>query len=528
MAHETNLARVVDRLRAASRQGYSLRQTLIARILLPLLIVMVLLAVIGLRTLESAMESRMKEDVELIARAVRLPISESLSHGEYTAVRQALESVFQIGRVYGASVYDPEGEVVASVGAFDPLPDHRSLSDRAAADRAGGGYERIEGRRVYAYYEPLTDAEGRTTGLLQIMRRGSDFREDIAHLRFQAYGFLGGAAALITFLVLVGHRGAIGRHLGALMASMTRIEAGDRDHRTALRGPSEVRALSAAFNTMLDSMQSAEAEIARRRSDQARLEQELRHAEKLAAIGRLAAGVAHELGTPLSVIDGKAQRALRRVDTDSREGVALQHIRGEVERMEHIVRQLLEFGRAANRSFRWTRIGDLAAAATASLDDSLRAADARVELPENRAEVAVCGDPVRLEQVLVNLVRNAIQAGASRVRIDWDGDDPLTVWVDDDGPGIPAEVRERLFEPFFTTRAVGDGTGLGLAVVHGIITEHGGSVVVADSPDGGARFCIVLPRDARDSHDVHADNDGSNNDDDPDDDAPGTGPADRG
>lgn len=513
MAHETNLARVVDRLRAASRQGYSLRQTLIVRILVPLLIAMVLVTVIGLRTLESALESRMKEDVELIARAVRLPISESLSHGQYTAVRQALESVFQIGRVYGASVYDPNGEVVASVGAFDPLPDHRSLAERAAADRAGGGYEQIEGRRVYAYYEPLTDADGRTTGLLQVMRRGSDFREDIADLRFQAYAFLGGAAGLITFLVLVGHRGAIGRHLGALMASMTRIEAGEREHRAAPTGPSEVRALSAAFNTMLDSMQSAEAEIAQRRSDQARLEQELRHAEKLAAIGRLAAGVAHELGTPLSVIDGKAQRALRHLDADSREGTALQHIRGEVGRMEHIVRQLLEFGRSANRSFRWTRIGDLAAAATASLDDSLRAANAEVELPQGRADVALCGDPVRLEQVLVNLLSNALQAGARHVRVDWDDNDPLTLWVDDDGPGIPADVRERLFEPFFTTRAVGDGTGLGLAVVHGIITEHGGRVTAADSPYGGARFRIVLPRDARDSHDVDEVNDGSEHDD---------------
>ncbi|MCH8505728.1 MAG: ATP-binding protein, partial [Ectothiorhodospiraceae bacterium] len=104
-------------------------------------------------------------------------------------------------------------------------------------------------------------------------------------------------------------------------------------------------------------------------------------------------------------------------------------------------------------------------------------------------------DPVRLEQVLVNLMKNAMQAGATQLEVSWvvSADDSITVVVDDDGPGVPASIRERLFEPFFTTKSVGEGTGLGLAVVHGIIAEHGGQVEVQESPMGGARFAIRLP-----------------------------------
>ncbi|MDN3516186.1 HAMP domain-containing sensor histidine kinase [Aquisalimonas lutea] len=525
MAHAPESPVALRQLRSAWSGGYSLRWALILRVLVPLLLAMGLITVVGLRTLESALETRMKEDVELIARAVRLPISDSLERGEYASVRQALESVFRIGRVYGASVYDDNGDLVAAVGAFNPSPRSRALAERASQGERGGSYERIQGREVYSYFEPLTDAGGDSSGLLQVTRRGSDFRNDIARLRLQATVFMGVAGGVITLLLLVGHRGAIGKYLSALAGSMARIEAGDRQHRAATEGPKEVRSLSSAFNTMLNSMQAAEAEIARRRSDQARLEDELRHAEKLAAIGRLAAGVAHELGTPLSVIDGKAQRALRHADQDSRQEQALERIRGEVARMEHIVRQLLEFGRSANRQFRWTRVGDLVRAAVASLEDVIREHGVTVVPADRAPEAELHVDPVRIEQVLVNLVRNAIQAGAQCVRLRWDADEErVCLCVDDDGPGVADDNRERLFEPFYTTRSVGEGTGLGLAVVHGIVTEHGGTIAVDDSPEGGARFRVILPRqaDGADATRQRSDHGGQ------DDDQGGGGPAGRG
>lgn len=172
--------------------------------------------------------------------------------------------------------------------------------------------------------------------------------------------------------------------------------------------------------------------------------------------------------------------------------------------MEHIVRQLLEFGRGQNRQYRRTRMGDLATAAAAALEQPFSAAGATLELQPCEPDPELYVDPIRLEQVLVNLLRNALQAGAGAVRVSWRPGDAggLQLLVDDDGPGVPAESRKRLFEPFYTTKAVGEGTGLGLAVVHGIITEHGGQVQVEDSPLGGARFRVQFPLNAQRRDDV--------------------------
>ncbi|MCC5812294.1 MAG: two-component sensor histidine kinase [Ectothiorhodospiraceae bacterium] len=477
------------------RPSYSLRWALILQVLVPLLIAMALFTTIGLHTLERSAETRMQEDVELVARAVRLPISDSLEHGRQQEVRQALESVFRIGRVYGAYVYDVQGELVAAVGAVNPSPRTQEVAELAAEGEQRGGYDQIQGQDVYSYFLPLSDSGGRISGLLQVTRRASDYQDTVFQLRLWAVGVIAAAGGLITLMVLLGHRRAIGRHLERLIDSMALVESGQRTHRAEREGPREIKSLSTALNTMLDSIHKAEQEIASRREVQARLEQELRHAEKLAAIGRLASGVAHELGTPLGVLDGKAQRALRKTNPDSPEARSLRQIRDEVARMEHIVRQLLEFGRGQNRQYRRTRMTDLVEAASSALEQPFNERGVQLQVMPAVPDPDLLADPVRLEQVLVNLMKNAMQAGATQLEVSWvvSADDSITVVVDDDGPGVPASIRERLFEPFFTTKSVGEGTGLGLAVVHGIIAEHGGQVEVQESPMGGARFAIRLP-----------------------------------
>lgn len=491
MAHESER----QRLFRWPGQGWSLRWALILMVLAPLLGAMAIATYMGLWTLESAAETRMQEDVELMARAIRLPISDSLEQGEDGGVRKALESVFRIGRVYGAYVYDTEGDLVAAVGAVNPQPRRREVADIAAEGERQGGYDRIQGQVVYSYFVPLSDSGGRISGLLQVTRRGSDFEELVTSLRFQAFAFIAVAGAVITLLVLVGHRRAIGKHFDHLTWTMAQVESGQRQHRASTEGPREIAVLSGALNTMLDGMARAEQEIAERRDAQMRLEDRLRHAEKLAAIGRLASGVAHELGTPLSVIDGKAQRALRRMEGDSPAGRALGQIRHEVARMEHIVRQLLDFGRGANRQYRRTSAGDLAVAASAATEQEFLQRNVDLELVGERPGPELYVDPVRVEQVLVNLFRNAAQSGAGKVRVGWvEEDDTVCFTVNDDGPGVPEDMRDRLFEPFFTTKSVGEGTGLGLAVVHGIVTEHGGDIRFVDGALGGAGVTVRFPR----------------------------------
>jgi len=251
---------------------------------------------------------------------------------------------------------------------------------------------------------------------------------------------------------------------------------------------------------MLNSIDDAERMITEHRRSQDQLEKKLRQTEKLAALGRLAAGTAHELGTPLSVVSGKAQRALREEGLSDGQRQKLGDIREEVHRMEYIIRQLLDFSRRSPLRCSAADPARMVASAVSAVEEEAKANGATIRLtgPENSAPIKI--DPMRVQQALINLLRNAIQCGSTgNVRCSWKSKDQGVLFcVDDDGPGIPEENRSKIFEPFYTTKPVREGTGLGLAVVHTIAEEHGGSVEVDDSDMGGASFRLLIPSQADD------------------------------
>lgn len=474
---------------------FSLRSVLIINVIIPLLFAMAAATYFGLRAVEHVVEERLQEDVQLVARAIRLPVSYSLERKRFGSVRQSLKSVFRIGRVYGAYVYDTRGKRIAAVGAVEPDKEQKDLREVVEGGKRQGQYEKIQGRRVYSYFVPLFDASGKSSGLLQITRRKSDFEDYIHDLRSLVAIILAGAALFVSGFVLFGFHRAAGRHFTKLAQSMARVENGERAHRAQLEGPKEIATLAKALNGMLDSVDRSEKEIAERRQAQQTLENKLRQSEKMAAIGQLAAGVAHELGAPLSLIDGKAQRCLRDADIQTVHGKSLRDIRQQVQRMNDIVRQLLDFGKGAMRERRWSRADQLAGSAVAIVQKETGGA---VELFTEGQEPGpwVYVDPLRFEQALINLLRNAIQAKeTTRVRIAWElsPNREVIFTVADNGHGVPDEIKPRIFEPFFSTRNNGANTGLGLSVVHGIIQEHEGAIQVLDSEMGGAVFRIGLP-----------------------------------
>lgn len=474
---------------------FSLRSVLIINVIVPLLLAMGAATYFGLRAMEHIVEHRLQEDVQLVARAIRLPVSYSLEKDRFGSVRQSLQSVFRIGRVYGAYVYDAQGKQIAAVGAVEPEKQQKELRKVVEGGERKGQYEKIQGRRVYSYFVPLFDTSGKSSGLLQITRRKSDFEDYIHRLRILVSGILAGAGLFVSGFVLFGFHRAAGQHFAKLAQSMARVQSGERAHRAQLGGPKEVATLANALNGMLDSVDRSEKEISERREAQQALENKLRQSEKMAALGQLAAGVAHELGAPLSLIDGKAQRCLRDADLKTVHGKSLQDIRQQVQRMNSIVRQLLDFGKGAMREKRWCRADHLAGSAVEMVRKEV---DVGVEIltegPEPGPLLYV--DPLRFEQALINLLRNAAQVEeTTRVRITWELSSKREVVfnVADNGPGIPEEIKSRIFEPFFSTRNNGANSGLGLAVVHGIIQEHEGIIEVVDTEMGGAAFRIVLP-----------------------------------
>ncbi len=225
-------------------------------------------------------------------------------------------------------------------------------------------------------------------------------------------------------------------------------------------------------------------------------------AEKLAAVGTMTAGLSHEIRNPLNAAALQLTVLERRIQKLPREGQGpllepLHLVRDEIRRLDHILEDFLQFARP--RDFR-PRAVEVATVLTKVLDLLEGEAERRHVSLERELEPVppVSGDEERLRQVVMNLALNALDAAGrgGRVRVSCRIEEPgardVIVNVDDSGRGVPPEVRDRIFEPFFTTKA--QGSGLGLSIVHAIVSQHGGSVTIEDAPSGGARFALRLPR----------------------------------
>ncbi len=479
------------------RRRVSLRLTLMAAVLLPIVGIMLAFSLHLVLQVERQVERQLQREMELVARSVSQPIAHSLEREREGSIQRALESAFATRRVYSAHVYDASGALVASLGPLNPgAADHQRLEE-VATGQSVSGYERIGGREVYSYFLPLTDGGAGLNGLLQVTRHRAEIDRVVEELRHYAWLLVGLATALVAAVVLIGHQLFIGGPIGGITGVMRRIEAGERDARADIQGPTEIVALSRSLNAMVGSLVRAQQDALDQRRRGEALALELQRQEKLAAVGRLAAGVAHEMGSPLSVIEGSAQRALRQLDDRDRVGLALEDIRGEVARLSQIVRQLLTLGKDAAQQREPAELDLLCRQAVATVSDEARRLGAgltyQADITPEASRLDV--DPVRLQQALIQLLRNAVQAahdGRVVLRLARESGE-LLIDVDDDGPGVPEDHRKLLFEPFFTTKPPGEGSGLGLAVAHSIVRDHGGDLALIPGELGGACFRIRLP-----------------------------------
>jgi PAS domain S-box-containing protein len=231
-------------------------------------------------------------------------------------------------------------------------------------------------------------------------------------------------------------------------------------------------------------------------TDRAELEQRLVQADKLSSIGLLAAGVAHEVNTPLAVISTYAQMLAKQVQEDSQKSLILDKIAKQTFRASEIVNSLLNFSRTSTTSFGSVNIGRVVQETLSLLDHQLQKANIQIKNDCAPELPTITGNAGKLQQVFLNLflnARDAMQGGGTLEVRAWNGGSSLKVEVSDTGHGIAPEHIHRIYDPFFTTKAARKGTGLGLSVTYGIIQEHGGSIEVFNRRTGGATFRIELP-----------------------------------
>lgn len=290
-------------------------------------------------------------------------------------------------------------------------------------------------------------------------------------------------AILLVVLADVFVRRAL-RGLDDLAEALRRAAAGRAEVLPAAVTPADVRALAEAYNELAGRLAAARRE-AERASDA------LARGERLATVGRVAAGVAHDLKNPIAALVGSARLLLESLPADSPARPDAERIAAEASRAAEIVRALRDLARPPRPE---TGPTDLAAVVRTAADLVRRGA--RVPITIRGADLRVEADAPMLREAFVNLLENACRAARSRVeaavgvRPGAAGVEAI-VSVADDGPGIPAEVRARLFEPFVTSAP--DGTGLGLATARRVVESHGGRIEVETGPSG-TTFRVILPR----------------------------------
>jgi two-component system, NtrC family, sensor kinase len=307
-------------------------------------------------------------------------------------------------------------------------------------------------------------------------------------------------------LALLLSRWIVATPVNLLIEKARRVGRGDFSSPLILRRADEFQRLAVEMNAMCDALARAKEEVASEvRARQSALEQ-LRHADRLSTVGKLAAGVAHELGTPLSIVSGHAEMIANGEVQGAKVIDSATIIDREARRIAGIVRSLLGFARRKGPEGSSCDVTEVVGRCITLFQPMAQKANLELLLQAS-ADCRATIDQDSLQQVMTNLLSNAIEAmesgGAIELEVGVETVQPplpaarrrafVRVDVVDAGPGMSAEVLPHIFEPFFSTKAPGDGTGLGLSVVHGIVLDHGGFISATSDLGKGSRFSVFLP-----------------------------------
>ena len=304
-------------------------------------------------------------------------------------------------------------------------------------------------------------------------------------------------AALALCLLLAAR---IAEPLAELRDGARRMGGGDLAHRIAVRGADEIGQVATEFNRMGEALYESYHRLQQR--EQAKSEQlhevtqQLVESEKLAAVGQLAAGVAHEINNPMGIASLYVQQLLESGQLSAGQEQKLRIVERHAERVGRITQGLLDFARARQYRREAFDVAEIVRAAIEVQTPLFTAAQVEVALRIGEGSFAIVGDGEQVQQVFENLLRNAVQAIGRDGRIDVEiaqSAESLVVRIADSGPGIASEHIEHIFEPFFTTKEIGEGTGLGLAISYGTIKAHSGRMEAENRKEGGAVFSVFLP-----------------------------------
>jgi two-component system NtrC family sensor kinase len=485
--------------------------SLSARLILLLTIAVGAVMVLGgyfiLRQREDIHERALRSELYAHAITLRLTLEDIYRAGRIGDAQRLIDHLSENPRIFGVILFDEEGRVAMF---SNPLQAEKIVESSEARQviSTGNGIEIAQSRdgsEVYSVIMPVRISAARR-GAFEISQptefikaKYADARRDIALITLALF-----AAIIVVVLLVMRHN--LLRPIRELLTGARAIGQGDLTYRVVTPGSGdEIAQLASEFNRMAESLAEQRLVAERQSEERLALERELRHSERLASVGRLAAGVAHEMGAPLNVIKGRVEMLRDRPGAPAEKSARnLDIISAQADVIAGIVRQLLTLARPFNLRREAVEPDRLISTVVELIETDATKRSVRVEVPRNnhhRIEF-VEGDVALLRQSLMDICINALHAMAEggrllievapeeRRRNGWTF---VGLRVSDTGSGIPPENLAHIFDPFFTTKEVGQGAGLGLSVARRIIEEHDGWIEAANRVEGGAAFTIWLP-----------------------------------
>lgn len=461
--------------------------------------------------------AELQQETLLLANAIKLTVEHALRDRNPQDIRELLVAmVREPNPVDRIRIFDRQLEDIYSVGsdvAAATLVPPADLDQVLQSGQPIVRYLDAPRRPTVYVILPLKTRRGASIGVLEVVHVGSRVRRQIRDAIRDNVIRLTLLSATIGLVIWLTVRISIRRPLGQLVRTALAFGHGDLDRRIGLRRKDEIGQLASAFNRMAESLQAAQGRLVAEGQERLKLEWQVQHAQKLAAVGRLASEVAHEIGTPLNVISGRAEVVLKALEVGHPLARHMATILQQIERISKIIRQLLEYTRPLRSQIRPTPVGPLITRTLELISPLARQRQVRLQADVPADLPPLAADPDQFQQVLLNLMTNALHAtpaggqvtlSAQRRETPHPDARPhlergrvegpcLAITLEDTGTGMTSEELERIFEPFFSTKGRGLGTGLGMSIVEDILRVHRGAIRVHSAKDAGTSIRLLWP-----------------------------------
>ncbi len=456
-------------------------------------------SLLSLGQYENALETALRDDLHTHAVTLQIALEEDYAEERIADAQKLIDRLRQNSEIYAVLLFDADGKLLAE---SKPMSDNTlryppELAAVIATRKWSETARSIDGKKYASIILPMQTG-GKLRGAFEIIKPLSLIETDVFKARVYWFVTTILLMAIIFAIVFFVLQRSVIAPINALLSATEAVGKGDFAHhvKTSSRND-EIGQLAAKFNRMADSLNEQSLANRAETENRLRLEREIQHNEQLVIVGRMAAGVAHELGAPLNVIDARAEQLLNKPDIAAEKHERnLQIIRSNVARITHLVRQLLNLARPFN--IHPVQINLLESINTALEQIESAAEKSKVSIELSVAEnIVLAADPNYLQQVWLNIFINALDempdGGTLSIAAAPAANSFIVTEITDTGIGISPENMVRLFDPFFTTKDIGKGTGLGLPIAGRIIEEHGGRITAKNHGVGGAVFSVHLP-----------------------------------